>query len=141
MTGWTIGLLISGIAVIIGLISLYIFCKKKKTGESRGTVIGMAPVEPNVYHTQQPPMYHSTAMPCNTTDALVKQYSGPSSTPQADFTTPYPATTNNCSPQPHPLNNGIAPNPTDGANPATMGIAQPPPYSSTTAYDNHGLVK
>ena len=49
MTGWTIGLLISGIAVIIGLISLYIFCKKKKTGESRGTVIGMAPVEPNVY--------------------------------------------------------------------------------------------
>ena len=91
--------------------------------------------------TQQPPMYHSTAMPCNTTDALVKQYSGPSSAPQADFTTPYPATTNNCSPQPHPLNNGIAPNPTDGANPATMGIAQPPPYPSTTAYDNPLLLK
>ena len=91
--------------------------------------------------TQQPPMYPSTAMPYNTTDALDKQCSGPSSAPQAGFTTPYPATTNNCPPQPHPSNNGIAPYPTDGTNPATMGIAQPPPYPSTTAYDNHGLVK
>jgi hypothetical protein len=49
LTRWTIGLIISGIVVIIGLIALYTFCKKKKTGESRGTVIGVAPVEPNVY--------------------------------------------------------------------------------------------
>jgi hypothetical protein len=55
-----------------------------------------------------------------------------SDTPQADFTTSNPATTNNY---------GIAPYTTDGANPAPMAIAQPPPYSSTTAYDNHGLVK
>jgi ATP/ADP translocase len=49
LTGWKIGLLISGIVVIIGLIALFIFCKMKKTGESRGTVIGVAPVQPNVY--------------------------------------------------------------------------------------------
>jgi hypothetical protein len=64
-----------------------------------------------------------------------------SDTPQAGFTTSNPATTNNCPPQLHPVNNGIAPYTTDGANPAPMAIAQPPPYSSTTAYDNHGLVK
>jgi hypothetical protein len=71
--------------------------------------------------TQQPPTYPSTAMPYNTT------------APQAGFTTPYPATTNNCPPQPHPFNNGMAPYPTDGTNPVTMGIAQPPPYPSITA--------
>jgi ATP/ADP translocase len=49
LTGWKIGLLISGIVVIIGLIALFIFCKMKKTGESRGTVIEVAPVQPNVY--------------------------------------------------------------------------------------------
>jgi ATP/ADP translocase len=49
LTGWKIGLLISGIVVIIGLIALFIFCKMKKTGESRGIVIGVAPVQPNVY--------------------------------------------------------------------------------------------
>jgi hypothetical protein len=38
-------------------------------------------------------------------------------------------------------NYGIAPYTTDGTNPATMKIAQPPPYPSTTSYDNHGLVK
>ena len=79
--------------------------------------------------TQQPPTYPSTAMPYNTT------------APQAGFTTSNPATTNNCPPQPHPVDNGIAPYTTDGTNPATMGIAQPPPYPSTTSYDNHGLVK
>jgi hypothetical protein len=51
-----------------------------------------------------------------------------SDTPQADFTTSNPATTNNY---------GIAPYTTDGTNPATMKIAQPPPYPSTTSYDNH----
>ena len=77
--------------------------------------------------TQQPPTYPSTAMPYNTT------------APQAGFTTPYPATTNNCPPQPHPVNNGIAPYPIDGTNPATMGIAQPPRIRQQL--HNHGLVK
>ena len=77
--------------------------------------------------TQQPPTYPSTAMPYNTT------------APQAGFTTPYPATTNNCPPQPHPFNIGIAPYPTDGTNPATMGIAQPPRIRQQL--HNHGLVK
>jgi len=83
---------------------------------------------------QQPPTYPSTAMPYNTMDALDKQS-------PAGFTTPYPATTNSCPPQPYPSNGGTAPYPTNGTNPATMGIVQPPPYQSTTADDNHELVK
>jgi len=76
--------------------------------------------------TQLPPMYLSTAMPYNTKDALYNQS-------PAGFTTPYPDTTNSCPPQPYPFNNGTAPYPTDGANSATMGIVQPPPYESKTA--------
>ena len=83
--------------------------------------------------TQQLPMYPSTAMPYNTNDALDKQNLGPSSAPQAGFTTPYPATTSSNPPQPYPFNNGTVPYPTDGTNPATMGIVQPPPYESKTA--------
>jgi hypothetical protein len=49
LTGWKIGLLISGIVVTMGLIALCMVCKRKKTGESRGTVMGVAPVQPNVY--------------------------------------------------------------------------------------------
>ena len=112
LSGWKIGLIVGGAVVVFCLIALYLYCKFKREEESRDTDTGVAPVEPDIYHT-----------------------------PQAGFTTSNPATTNNCPPQPHPVNNGIAPYTTDGTNPATMGIAQPPPYSSTTAYDNHGLVK
>jgi len=49
LTGWQIGIIVGGIVVIIGIVALYIFCKMKKRGESRGNVIGLAPVEPNVY--------------------------------------------------------------------------------------------
>jgi hypothetical protein len=78
-------------------------------------------------------------IPVQKCHAFDKQYSGPLSAPQAGFTTPYPATTNNCPPQPHPVNNGIAPYPIDGTNPATMGIAQPPRIRQQL--HNHGLVK
>ena len=59
----------------------------------------------------------------------------------ATYPTPYPDTTKSYPRQPYPYNGGAAPYPTDGTNPATMGIVQPPPYESKATYDNHGLVK
>jgi hypothetical protein len=59
----------------------------------------------------------------------------------ATYPTPYPDTTNSYPRQPYPYNGGATPYPTDGTNPATMGIAQPTPYESKATYDNHGLVK
>ena len=59
----------------------------------------------------------------------------------ATYPTPYPDTTKSYPRQPYPYNGGAAPYPTDGTNPATMGIAQPPPYESKATYDNRGLVK
>ena len=84
--------------------------------------------------TQEPPTYPTTEMTYNTKDAL-------NNLSPDGFTTQYPDTSNSCPPQPYPFNNGTAPYPTDGANPATMGIVRPPQYEPKTAYANYGLVK
>ena len=49
LSGWTIGLIFGGAAFVIGLITLYVYCKVKRAGESRDTDTGVAPVEPDVY--------------------------------------------------------------------------------------------
>jgi hypothetical protein len=49
LPGWSIGLIIGIIVLSIGFTVVAIICKLKKTGESRGTIVGVAPVEPNVY--------------------------------------------------------------------------------------------
>ena len=49
LSGWTIGLIFGGTAVVLGLIALYTYCKLKRAEESRDTDTEMAPVEPDVY--------------------------------------------------------------------------------------------
>jgi hypothetical protein len=49
LSGWTIVLIFGGVIFIAGLIGLYIYCKWKRTEESRDTYTEEAPVEPNVY--------------------------------------------------------------------------------------------
>ena len=49
LSGWTIGLIVGGTAVVFGLIILCIYCKLKRAEESTDTDTEMAPVEPDVY--------------------------------------------------------------------------------------------
>jgi hypothetical protein len=49
LSGWTIGLIFGGTAVVFGLIALYLYRKYKREEESRDTDTGMTPVEPDVY--------------------------------------------------------------------------------------------
>ena len=117
-TGWQIGIFIAGSAVVIALVVLYIFLKRRRAARQRrrataSNIIVITTVRENNRQTEQP----------------------------ATYPTPYPDTTKSYPQQPYPYNGGAAPYPTDGTNPATMGIVQPPPYESNATYYNHGLVK